>query len=326
MNNLTCGVPIYNFPVPSHRKEVKQTYAMNPKGVVVHNTWNSAPAKNEASFMVGNSKYVSYHSVVDEIAVYECIPFNRNAWHAGNYYYNTNWQGVEIARSRSDLAIFKKAEINAAKYVAAILKKNGWNTKQHLKTHQMCSGKYCPHRTLDLGWQRFVNMVEAEMKGNKLPSPPLILLAEEEVAKYSVRVDVPAGDVLNVRKGPGTEYPVVNGYKPNSVIYVETVVKNSQGAWYKIPGVGYVSSKYCKGIPPKNKKEGGYFVQTNTPNDVLNVRERATVSSRIVSTYRDKSKIYVHDVVKNNEGAWYKIEYREGIFGFVSSKYCIGIK
>ena len=38
--------------------------------------------------------------------------------------------------------------------------------------HQDYNGKYCPHRTLDLGWDRFLKMVEAHLNGDKpAPSP-----------------------------------------------------------------------------------------------------------------------------------------------------------
>lgn len=75
-----------------------------------------------------------------------------------------------------------------------------------------------------------------------------------------------------------------------------------------------------------HKVEGQYFVMTNTPNDILNVREQANATSRIVSAYNHNSKIYVHEVVKNNTGTWYKIEYHKNKFGYVSARYCKGIK
>lgn len=74
------------------------------------------------------------------------------------------------------------------------------------------------------------------------------------------------------------------------------------------------------------KPEGGYSVLTNTPDDTLNVRQEANATSKILSTYRDKSKIYVHEVVKNTAGTWYKIEYNKNKFGYVSAKFCVGIK
>ena len=73
MNGVICGVPIEDFPVPSWNRGIKMTYRMTPKGVVVHNTWNTAKAKAEASYMVGNPKWVSFHSVVDEEMVIRTI-------------------------------------------------------------------------------------------------------------------------------------------------------------------------------------------------------------------------------------------------------------
>lgn len=38
--------------------------------------------------------------------------------------------------------------------------------------HQDFSGKYCPHRTLDRSWQRYLDMVSAALKaGNATPDP-----------------------------------------------------------------------------------------------------------------------------------------------------------
>ena len=46
------------------------------------------------------------------------------------------------------------------------MKELGWDTS-HLKKHQDFDGKYCPHRTLDKGWARFLKMIESEMKDDK---------------------------------------------------------------------------------------------------------------------------------------------------------------
>ena len=33
-----------------------------------------------------------------------------------------------------------------------------------IRKHQDWSGKYCPHRTLDAGWDRFVDMIMTEVR------------------------------------------------------------------------------------------------------------------------------------------------------------------
>ena len=43
-----------------------------------------------------------------------------------------------------------------------ILKEHNWGIDR-VKKHQDWSGKYCPHRTLDLGWQRFLNKVQRHL-------------------------------------------------------------------------------------------------------------------------------------------------------------------
>ena len=78
---------------------------------------------------------------------------------------NRNYIAVEICYSLSGGDRFKKAEQRAAKEVAALLKQYNW-TINNVKKHQDFSKKYCPHRTLDLGWQRFLNMIQEEL--NKL--------------------------------------------------------------------------------------------------------------------------------------------------------------
>lgn len=56
---------------------------MEAQCIVIHNTWNYAPAKNEANYMIGNNNQVSFHYVVDEKEVYQTIEETRNGWHAG---------------------------------------------------------------------------------------------------------------------------------------------------------------------------------------------------------------------------------------------------
>ena len=147
---------------------IKCPYQMTPKGIAIHNTANDANAADEVAYMSRNKNEVSYHIAIDDVQAIQAIPFNRNAWHAGdgaNGEGNRNYIAVEICYSLSGGDRFKKAEQRAAKEVAALLKQYNW-TINNVKKHQDFSNKYCPHRTLDLGWQRFLNMIQAEL--NKL--------------------------------------------------------------------------------------------------------------------------------------------------------------
>ena len=146
---------------------IKCPYSMKPEFIVIHNTANDASAANEVSYMRRNDNEVSFHYAVDDKEIVQGILEDRNAWHAGDGVYgNGNRCGIsiEICYSKSGGTRFTKAEKNAAEFVASILKRYGWGIER-VKKHQDFSGKYCPHRTLDLGWNRFKEMVQAHLEG-----------------------------------------------------------------------------------------------------------------------------------------------------------------
>ena len=138
---------------------------MNAEFIVVHNTANDASAKNEIAYMIRNNNQVSFHYAIDDKEIVQGIPENRNTWNAGdggNGKGNRKGLSIEICYSKSGGNKFIEAEKLAAKFIASKLKEKGWGIDKVTK-HQDYSGKYCPHRTLDMGWQRFLNMVKTEL-------------------------------------------------------------------------------------------------------------------------------------------------------------------
>ena len=154
--------------VPENKYGVKCPYTMKPTRIVVHNTANDASARNEIAYMTRNNYETSFHYAVDDKEVVIGIPFNRNAWHAGDGNGNGNRKsiGIEICYSKSGGDRFMQAEKNAVELIASLLKKYNWGVERVTK-HQDYNGKYCPHRTLDMGWDRFIKMIEAKLN-NKL--------------------------------------------------------------------------------------------------------------------------------------------------------------
>lgn len=148
---------------------IKCPFVTKKKFVVIHNTANSASAENEVSYMIRNDYEVSFHAAVDDKEIVLGIPFERNAWASGDGRGDGNMHGyhIEICYSTHlDLELFKKAERNAAEFAAKLIVDNGW-TINELKKHQDFDGKYCPHKTLDLGWTRFVDMVNSYITPKK---------------------------------------------------------------------------------------------------------------------------------------------------------------
>ncbi len=155
--------------VPASKYNIKCPYPMTPEFIVVHNTANDANAANEVAYMIRNDNKVSFHYAVDDKEIVQGIPENRNAWHAGD---GTNGRGnrkglsIEICYSKSGGQRFIEAEKLAAKFTAYKLYEKGWGINR-VKKHQDFSGKYCPHRSLDMGWQRFLDMVQSELNALK---------------------------------------------------------------------------------------------------------------------------------------------------------------
>lgn len=151
--------------VPTSKYNIKCPYPMTTEFIVVHNTGNDANAANEVAYMIRNDNKVSFHYAIDDKEIVQGIPEDRNAWHAGD---GANGQGnrkglsIEICYSKSGGQRFIEAEKLAAKFIAFKLKEKGWGINR-VKKHQDFSGKYCPHRTLDMGWQRFLEMVQNEL-------------------------------------------------------------------------------------------------------------------------------------------------------------------
>ena len=150
--------------VSSSKYNIKCPYPMVAEFIVVHNTANDASARNEVAYMIRNNDKVSFHYAIDDKEIVQGIPEDRNAWHAGdgNGPGNRKGIGIEICYSKSGGQRFIEAEKLAAKFIAYKLKEKGWGIDK-VKKHQDFSGKYCPHRTLDMGWQRFLDMVKSEL-------------------------------------------------------------------------------------------------------------------------------------------------------------------
>ena len=164
--------------IPTSRYNWKSHTTMNPIGICIHNTANEASAVNEIAYMTGIDQKISYHYAVDDTQVIQALPENRTGWHAGDNLGQGNMKhiGIEICYSLPKklpaaevYAKFDKAEQNAVELVVQILKRYGWGIDR-VKKHQDFSGKYCPHRTLDLGWGRFINMVNAQLN-----PPPVVI-------------------------------------------------------------------------------------------------------------------------------------------------------
>lgn len=317
-------------PMPSSKRNLKQPHSLIASYITIHNTNNSAPASNEVSYMQGNSLQTGFHVAIDEAYVIKCADFNRNAWHAGdgaNGLGNRKSIGIEICRSTGDINLFKKAEQNCAEYVAKLLKEYGWGIDR-VKRHKDWSGKYCPHKTMDLGWQRFLDMIQAEL--NKLngqttqPQKPTVNTSSEfKVGNYDNYVVT--SDDLNVRGGRNantnklTTIPKGTKVKVSYVMYQDNSASPKGDLWGGVAynGVtGYINLRYVK--PAQTGATGATNMRVRINTDSLNVRKQPNTSSQVISTVK---KDYVFTIVEVN-GDWGLLKsYESGRNGWINLKY-----
>ena len=262
---------------PENKKAIKFPYAMTPTRIVVHNTANDAPAENEAKYMNSNSNQVSFHFVVDDKEVIQCLPLDVNSWNAGDGNGKGNREGIaiEICYSKSGGERFIAAEKLAAKFIAQLLKERKWDIDRVTK-HQDYSGKYCPHRTLDMGWDRFLNMIKNEMN-------PVVGVAP---SKFKT------GDLVQI-VGSATYY---NG-KP-----VPTWVKNLK--WY-------VQSANGDRIVLGKSEDGKNNINSPVSDAYLTAATKTVVAPKPVVKPVVKP-VAVVDTKKQNITAWQKAAIADG--------------
>lgn len=180
--------------VPVEKYNIKCPYTMNPEFIVVHNTANKASARNEIAYMISNNNETSFHYAIDDKEIVQGILETRNAWHAsdggkgeGNrkgiaieicYSYclkevNGKWVEDEETWNAQYKNKFIAAEKLAARFIASKLKEKGWGIDKVKKHQDFGNHKYCPHRTLDMGWQRFLNMIQGYMNALSSTSPSI---------------------------------------------------------------------------------------------------------------------------------------------------------
>ena len=172
--------------VPENKYNIKCPYEMTPEFIVIHNTANDASAMAEISYMIGNNNKVSYHCAIDNTRIVQGVPFDRNTWNAGDGGNgNGNRKGIslEICYSKSGGEDFEEAEKLAAEYTAYLLKQYNWGIDK-VKKHQDFANKYCPHRTLDLGWQRFLDMVSSYLEDKPVNNEKIESGSDEPVKTY----------------------------------------------------------------------------------------------------------------------------------------------
>ncbi|MDU3020061.1 MAG: SH3 domain-containing protein, partial [Clostridium perfringens] len=169
------------------------------------------------------------------------------------------------------------------------------------------------------------NSAKSKKEVNVTPKAEPVVLAVRSINKTGI---VNVSSSLNIREGASTSSKVIGSLSGNTKI---TIV-GEEGAFYKIEykgSHGYVAKEYVKDVTESNNSNQGTQTpeKPSTPESAektgivnvsssLNVRERASTSSKVIGSLSGNSKV----TIVGEEGAFYKIEYK-GSHGYVAKEY-----
>ena len=255
---------------------IKCPHSMTAEFIVVHNTANDATAENEVAYMIGNKNQVSFHYAVDDQEIVQGIPINRNAWACGD---GANGKGnrkgiqVEICYSKSGGTRFDQAEKNAAHFIATLLRERGWGIEK-VKKHQDFRNKYCPHRTLDKGWNGFIQMIKSYLNDIPVTSSSGFKVGEKVRVKESATQYATGQALAWFVKGSIYEVTKVAG---------DQLLLSDIMSWVWIDDVEKVSANTVVAT------DNTFLVEIIC--DELNIRQKADFNSKIVGTVK-RGEVY----------------------------------
>lgn len=169
--NEINGIPIHtSYMIPKYNRVIRPGYSNVPLYVTIHNTSNSsngadalAHAKIQYDRQNSPDVWLSWHFQVDDHSIYQSIPMDEVAWHAGDGSMMGNGNTIAIEICENNDGNYAQAERNAAYLTAQILFENNL-PKDAVRKHMDWSGKNCPHNINEgtkgtMGWEAFLNLV-----------------------------------------------------------------------------------------------------------------------------------------------------------------------
>ena len=259
--------------IPKSLWGLKCPHNMAPTHITIHNTANTASAAQEVNYLKNNSSATSCHIFVDEAQAIQCLPLDRNGWHAGdgvNGAGNRRSIGVEICRSTDyTTGRHRQAMLNAAEVVRQLMDK--YNIpRDHVVQHNHWSGKNCPHRIRSEGtWEWF------------------LFLCADKSAEEEIKMEIKAGKQTIWYNGKN--YTVVKQAENEDVVI-----------WsLNHPSLAKLSQFRSNGAKPNFAKNLSFFVMNGNNRGQVCGSEISDIYDEAVPT----SQNYI-DVVKLKDGSW----------------------
>jgi len=141
--------------------------------ITIHNTGNlkkGADAAAHAAYLQNTDELVSWHYTVDDKEIYQHLPDDETAYHAGDGSGDGNRKSIAIEICVNEDGDLFKAVENAARLAARLCRKHNI-TPENIVQHNHWSGKNCPEQlrmNKPYSWEVFLARVSEFLK--ELPS------------------------------------------------------------------------------------------------------------------------------------------------------------
>jgi len=309
------------------------------KYIVIHYVGALGGAKANCQYYANKYIGASAHYFVGfNGEIWQSVEDEDIAWHCGASSYkhkecrNTNSIGIELCVRKKNTAsmgaadkdwYFETKTVNAAAALTRYLMQKYGVDAGHVIRHYDVTGKICPnpyvYNVMQHTWDAFKKAIT---EGITAPAPDTSTAGapvEEDNVQSGSYVVTTACDVLNIRAGAGTEYPVVGKISEKAGSKnLYTIVEEKNGWGYLRSGAGWIKLSYTKpeGIAAGVPAFSPYAVTTTC--DVLNIRAGAGTNYSVTGTISEacgKKKRYT--IVEEREGwgrlksgtGWIKLSY-----------------
>lgn len=213
------------------------------KYIVIHYTGNKKDtAYANANYFKGINRNASAHFFVDNDNIYQTVALKNKAWHCGGYTYyhsdcrNTNAWGIEMCCTAGNYKVSAKTITNTAYLTANLCKRLGISANEVDKyvlrhydvTHKSCPAQMSNGGKNDADWIAFKNQVKKILDKNATTSKPASTTPTTKKVNYVVRV---TADCLNIRKGPGTSYKILDQIEDKGAYTIVKEAKVGSNTW-----------------------------------------------------------------------------------------------
>lgn len=231
---------------------------ITPTSITIHNTGNiGAPAKNNHNYMKNcnkdGSRIASWHFTVDHENIYQAVPSNKKAWHAGCASGNNTSIGIEICMF-NDAEKQRKCYANAIALVKILMQHHGLSIGQ-VKRHYDWTKKDCPTWLISgkfgYTWKWFQQQCSSASVVNPVPQPTTPTKTKYTNGSYMKKARVIAKDGLNIRKGRPNQpnYNTILEVLPyGAIITVHYCLDDWFSVYIGKANPGFISGRYIEFI------------------------------------------------------------------------------